>query len=127
MSAFVVILALRMSGEWRSHDLDSAHGVDTLGQALFDLNQAAVNGRYRLTDEAPRFKFQYFRHVIDKVEALKALQCLCYQCHEDATVDSPLLAELNTCKNALAFEIIRKLPGYDAAPWGHSEQAERAA
>jgi len=89
---------------------------DTIGTALFDLNARAVAGRYRDDTTAPAYAFDYPTDTTP-IQQFKAVQCLSYQCSEDATIDDPLLAMLNDLKAALAGHIIAELPAYNAAKW----------
>jgi hypothetical protein len=47
----------------------------------------------------------------------KAMQCLVYQCSEDASVGDPHLGELVTSTHRLAARIVSMLPAYNKAPW----------
>lgn len=87
-------------------------------------NVASVNYRYRdspgyapasvepyTVSEVPRLA----RPNVSAVEVIKLLQCLEYQCCE--TDDYKETSAHTWIDNVLSCAI-RKLPGYDAAPWG---------
>jgi hypothetical protein len=96
-----------------------------IGRKLLDLNVRAVAGRYRqdkpdLVDpETYNFGHNDFlQDLAAKCQALKHLQCLEYQCSEDATKGDPLLDELRAYIKTFTKEIVHALPEYEAAKWG---------
>ena len=89
----------------------------TLGQALYNLNQEAVNQRYREGAGAQMYHFKFI-YGVTTIAAYKAVQCLKYQCSEGAVPDKPLFKLLEFLEADLAGEIISNIPAYEAAPWG---------
>ena len=89
----------------------------TLGDALSALNERAVRARYPGEDFAgPR----YMARLVDcsEIVGFKALECLRYQCSENGAMDDPLYAELSELIDSLARDMVRRMPGYEQAPWG---------
>lgn len=110
--------------------------ADDIGRKLFALNGRAVRTRYahhadmqqegiaEAADYRWRPMFQPQAPRLDRLcTYAKALDCLAYQCSEDATIDDPLLAELRQFQTSLAFAIVTELPQYEAVPWGFDEAA----
>ena len=105
---------------------------------LFDLNAAAVAGRYNRGQETTPDMPQNFKplhhprqrgkdETIDRwydeiqpwhYELLKTLKCFLYQCAEDATINDPLYKALRQLEYALAMHIIDNSPDYIKARWG---------
>lgn len=94
--------------------------LDALGTRMQELNESAVAGRYResLTSGPPvltRFSVKSVRPLV----ALKALQCLIYQCSEgDIPEKSTLYSEMRDVERATMGEIVREMPEWRDAPWG---------
>lgn len=102
-----------------------------LGQALQDLNVAAVNYRYSSNDESPRYLYtkkvynsnvKSFRGTGDSrtaalVRCLKAIRCWSYQCSE-GEFESILFVQMKEFLAGLAGTIVSSLPAYESAPWG---------
>lgn len=90
--------------------------LDTLGQHLTAVNQAAVNYVYRENNPAARYTFRTYRLTSDdgEVQVLKALECYQHQASE--------LPQYRDTFSAQIIEEIRKhaitqLPGYKACDW----------
>jgi hypothetical protein len=104
---------------------DRQLALTDIGRKLFAMNVRAVNGRYpnHSPQSTPDYAYQGPTHATEHVPAdvlvlrYKALQCLVYQCSEDATIGDPYLGELNTSANRLAARIVSMLPAYNKAPW----------
>lgn len=99
--------------------------------ALFDLNAAAVAGRYKeeqeptpeWPDEVPRLLKRpvyngYYQPGADFWKYYKLLDCLIYQTSEDATRDSALYIALLAFSRVLAAYLTQNSAAYDAAKWG---------
>lgn len=95
------------------------------GQALFNLNREAVNGRYRENVAAPIYRHECGAFTND-VWLYKQIRCFLYQCSEDATGEHPLKLEMERVSDALAHQIVTSQPGYDAMPWGVSDDEMKA-
>lgn len=104
---------------------------------LFDLNAAAVAGRYNREQEtAPEMPDVWPLHhprergkdeTIDRwydlilpwhYELLKLTQCFLYQCDEDATYQTPLFKALKTLEPLQMQHITTNQPEYIKAIWG---------
>lgn len=114
----------------QSHVLD----VDTLNQIARDfyaLNVRAVNGRYNEDSDttlpgdifqkhellyAPFFLDCFQRRGV--IAQLKSLECLSYQCAEDATINDPLYAVIQEAQGKLALYIVKGMEEYKDAAWG---------
>ena len=87
-----------------------------LGDRLYKLNASAVAQRYR--EEAETIKYDDEPMLsFSKINMLKALQCLNYQCSEGDIPDTPIYKALNDIEHSLASIIIHDLKEYDDAPW----------
>jgi hypothetical protein len=100
-----------------------------LGEALRTLNVAAVLQRYPdcsvergdLPGPHPFLPYRYAPILAgggSKVQALKSLRCLLYQCSEGTIPETPLYKALDDLSSRWALEIVEKLPEYDRARWG---------
>lgn len=87
--------------------------------ALNSLNSLALKVRYN-EEPAPGYKFcsiKYTEASSCKVQLLKSIQCLIYQCSEGSVVKTGLYKKLIEVKNDLLDLIVRDLPEYDKAVW----------
>jgi hypothetical protein len=115
--------------QWLRDKLETASGIDTttyawaeaLGKAMFDLNIAGVNDRYR-DGEAGKFRkltYHYTPGHGSPIQVLKSLQCWLYQCTEGEVVKQPLYQFFqDEVEPHLMSSIINDLPEYRAAEWG---------
>lgn len=87
-----------------------------IGRLLFGMNEAALAARYG--DEIQGI--DYHARVIvppTKIQALKAIKCLLYQCMEGSVPETQLYQELQRMAGGLAHEIVEALPEYHKASW----------
>mgnify|MGYP000560194475 FL=1 len=87
--------------------------------ALNSLNSLALKVRYN-EEPAPGYKFcsiKYTEASSCKVQLLKSLQCLIYQCSEGSVVKTGLYKKLIEVKNDLQDLIISDMPEYKKAVW----------
>ena len=87
--------------------------------ALNSLNSLALKVRYN-AEPTPGYKFcviKYTEASSCKIQLLKSLQCLIYQCSEGSVVETGLYKKLVEVKNDLMDLIIRDLPEYENAVW----------
>ena len=87
--------------------------------ALNSLNSLALKVRYN-EEPAPGYKFcsiKYTEASSCKIQLLKSIQCLIYQCSEGSVVKTGLYKKLVEVKNDLMDLIIRDLPEYEQAVW----------
>lgn len=101
-------------------DIDgSQRKFKVIFMALNSLNSLALKVRYN-EEPAPGYKFcsiKYTEASSCKVQLLKSLQCLIYQCSEGSVVETGLYKKLVEVKNDLAELIVRDLPEYENAVW----------
>ena len=100
-------------------DISKPGKIKIVFMALSSLNSLALKVRY---NEEPGQGFKYcpiklYEAPRNKIQCLKSLQCLIYQCSEGAVVKTGLYKKLVEVKNDLQDLIIRDLPEYDAAVW----------
>jgi len=124
--AGLVSLQVRKFASVDVHDAADRQLVMTdVGCRLFAMNVRAVNGRYpnHPQQSAPDYTYQGPAYATEHVPSdllvlrYKAMQCLVYQCSEDATAGDPLLGELVASTHRLAARIVSMLPAYNKAPW----------
>ena len=96
--------------------------MQTLGQAMLNINVAAVNNRYFESDHVPTESghvFQYtFKHQANIWQVLKSLDCFLYQCSEGNVPEkSRLYAALTRVADTIRRAIIDTDERYDKAQW----------
>lgn len=89
--------------------------LDDLGNRLFRLNNEAIFQRYGKREELRLYRFKPVNPK--KIQQLKSLQCLIYQCTEGKIPETALYHELVERANELAHSIVHDLPEYDQAAW----------
>ena len=134
MSAFIVskktmdraVMALKLAG----NDL-AATDPTALGSRLYMLNIEAVGQRYPgespdtmpgcYTDGQHPDGTQGYKHTAEpfytKTAALKALDCLIYQCSEGTIPQTELYKEIQDRAGQLARYIVSETKEYDQARW----------
>ena len=110
------------------------YGFLELGQKLLEMNENAVNQRYRESSSGDKFKFSTNMvslmaiankntdatrpaHV-NNIQAYKSINCFLYQCSEGDVPESELFKEVEHLQAALADKMIKQLPEYDKSAWG---------
>jgi hypothetical protein len=97
--------------------------LDKLGREMLRLNVRAVDRRYG-TNESPDWEtwiegYYFPLKRVSRIDALKALQCLIYQCSEGEDLqESAVYRQMKEREVFALREIVRALPEYDAAQWG---------
>lgn len=86
-----------------------------IGQRLLAMNVAAVNARYD-EHEGPD-PYDSRMRPATKVQVLKSLQCLHYQCSEGDVPTWPLYKLLDETISYLAQAIVSGMPEYEKAAW----------
>ena len=115
MSAFIVSEAT-MNRAVQAMDESQSEELTQLGRAMYALNQDAIEARYCERENVP--EFTYSAPACSRVAALKALQCLIYQCSEGDIPETSLLYKRMTDRaNALCRAIVHDLPEYEKAAW----------
>ncbi len=100
-------------------DLDTAEGLTLFGRKLLDMNEKAVNQRYKGDDNVGVFVDYRFRLVLNSaVDGFKALACLMYQCSEGDVPNSDFYKLMDKIKGAMAEDIVHKMPEWTRAKWG---------
>ncbi len=106
--------------------------AEVLGLALYSLNVQAVNIRYPDTVGKPNrmpgsidesgnhvpYKFIAKFPGNNRIQNLKSLQCLIYQCSEGNVTNEPLYKSLREYEFGLCRAIVQDMPEYDLANWG---------
>jgi hypothetical protein len=130
MSAYVVgdetinrILAwLRIHQRYQSEDPEiKALGIGMgLGQALKDLNRAAVTCRYPASKAEGNGVFHYSAKTgtPSGYQMAKSVNCLAYQCAEGPISETPLFKWLEQLGNEVCHKIVRESGEYEEAEWG---------
>jgi hypothetical protein len=102
---------------------------DDYGRQLWDMNCDGVNVRYGYTGENGATHEVFAWHCTFpktglkddirawRIEHVKSLQCLIYQCSEGDIDQRPLYKALRKKEHETLAEIVRSLPEYDAAEW----------
>jgi hypothetical protein len=118
-----------MKYQWLRDKFEKASRIDTtsyawserLGKAMFALNIAGVNDRYK-DRGAKSFRPLDYRYTPahgSPMQVLKSLQGWLYQCSEGEAVKQPLYKFFHdTVEPYLMSRIIADLPEYRAAAWG---------
>lgn len=89
-----------------------------LGIKLVELNGEAVAQRYdEPVNEKAVSAYEWESVKCSRIEALKALHCLIYQCYEGKIPKTKEYKWLIEKQNEVAHQIIDELPEYDKAPW----------
>jgi len=98
--------------------------AEEIGQQLVDENYRSINARYAERTEghfgkAPTYKIKITKALekpdLEPVVIIKQCHCYAYQaCETDNWEQSAAFAIIEAIQDAA----IRKLPGYEAAPWG---------
>ena len=95
---------------------DNLKDFKRLGQDMAKLNREAVNGRYKQTKKAEKFKFK--NETVKDVQVLKSLQCLLYQCDEDSIPETKLFKALKLIEGWIKDIIIERETDYNKMEWG---------
>lgn len=98
------------------YDLEKESTRQLLGQAILNLNIAAVNVRYKQHGLMPSFRLAI--SPCTPIQAAKSLDCLIYQCSEGDIVNEPLYKLLEYISNVWHGFIVRRLPQWNVAVWG---------
>jgi hypothetical protein len=119
-------VSFRHNDEW--HRVDHLNGQE-IGAMLLRENERSVRDRYpdcgddlpgRTDETVAGYRFQLFPCVLTSVEVIKLCRCLAYQsCETDDWEQTPSFALLQ----AIEHHAVNGLPGYEAAPWGISEES----
>lgn len=100
-------------------DVNKDKGISTVFMALNTLNSLALKVRYN-EEPAPGYKYSGIKlseTSRNKIQCLKSLNCLIYQCSEGSVVKTGLYKKLLEVKADLSADIISDLPEYDKAVW----------
>lgn len=102
------------SHSWLAYKFGVANPT-TLGQILWNMNQDAVNQRYRENNKAPEYEFSP-NYYLKPITTYKSFNCFLYQCSEGDVYESDEFKTVEKIRNVLADSIIESIPGYDEAP-----------
>lgn len=102
----------------------ASEDCDEIGRNLFKMNNDAVESRYQ--DRHPDTfydpeKYRYRVMFPDKLNQVKALHCLRYQCSEGDVPECDLYKELESKIREIESRIVHSLPEYEALPWDFEE------
>ena len=95
--------------------------VKNMVNRWIDLNIQALKERYG--DSEDMYKgYKYINQInvildLNKVQLIKALQCLHYQCSEGNVPDSKGYKELEEVTQEVVMSIIYSMPEYEEAEW----------
>lgn len=111
--------------EEMGYDFTDPKSLLKLAKDMMLLNCAGVRSRYgeehgNTYVKNVKFKgneFGFPRHCVP-AQAYKSLSCFLYQCSEGDVPEHPLFKALEQIKVAIAEDIVRALPGWDALTWG---------
>ncbi len=104
-------------------DLNDPEFYQKLGMSMHMLNVQAVNERYR-ENQSPDVSYRFLEPAImpthnpSRIQVLKSLRCLIYQCSEGSVPETDLYRALDKLAGSIALDIVRDLPAYDEAEWG---------
>lgn len=122
----------RSRENWRTEYDEAGHEIsrwDAIGQMLTDENYRGVNARYRDEYGDPE-RYQHVFTISDPrtmptpIEGIKVAQCYRYQSCDSGDVWDK--SESAAFIEALIQHLIPKLPGYEKAPWGWTEENAHA-
>lgn len=88
---------------------------DEVGAMLWEENHRSVNDRYNENDEPPAYYYRPSRHGYSAVVILKAIACYEYQSCEHKGWEG---SDAKAYCDVLRARMIRRLPGFEEAPWG---------
>lgn len=104
-----------------NYNIDIGSDIVDFRKALLKMNIAAVEQRYK-NEEINKEGYltdYYFKPVIcSKIEAVKAADCLHYQCSEGNIPATRLYKTLTKIISVWNKEVVAELPEYKAAVWG---------
>jgi hypothetical protein len=100
---------------------DACHPTDGnhhhIGQLLIDANLASYNERYDDDHQIPR-TFNQVPLPPDRFSAVQLLKLLDYYEYQTAEAPDYEAGEARAIVEMLRHRLIRRLPGYEEAPWG---------
>lgn len=99
--------------------------ADNLGREMYELNLRAYHKRYpkEIREDHPQdlqhtYRFDWNRAKTPE-DALKALQCVIYQCSEGKELEEHAIYQMMVkAQTMLAMRIIERTPAYESACWG---------
>lgn len=84
------------------------------GDVLYYANALSVNTRYGLDEPLSGFVYKPEGPVYRPIEIVKLCDCLAYQCSEWEDFET---SDAKHLLDMIQRYAVRKLPGYDTAPW----------
>lgn len=109
------------NGEPITWQKDSIEPSTKSGRALLRLNAKALASRYANIDAYPALKdanaYQYEFVPTSRIQALKSVMCLLYQCSEGRVPRCKLFKKLALLERALAVKIASDCPDFEKAIW----------
>lgn len=111
--------------EWyrvlKNHGYTESKDFDRLYQEFYIMNRNAVIQRYNEKEDSEYIKLpeniNWDGGKQDKLQALKSMKCLRYQCSEGNVPESKTFKLLEEIINAWEDYIIEKIPEYEIARW----------
>lgn len=99
-----------------NYDISTETKLNELGNYFLGMNNDAVNYRY---DGNGPIQLEKFRTVPStRIQILKSVQCLKYQCAEGFIVHTEFFRFLEELIRILACSIVDDIPEYEKAEWG---------
>lgn len=106
---------------YKEQNLIESKDFEAFANKLWKLNQAAVTQRYSKSDNSEYAKIDEFVWDNDstpsKLQFLKSLDCLHYQCSEGTVPKRKLYKWLERVIRCLSNHIISSMPEYNKAEW----------
>lgn len=112
-------LSYRHDGRWRYVEHADA---DRVGQVLWDECHRSVNYRYEEAEPTPAYRHRIPGAALSHVALIKAVHCYRYQSCEHPEWEQ---SEAAAIVEALEQHLVHRLPGYEDAPWGLTDEHVR--
>lgn len=79
---------------------------------LLQMNLDAVNCRYGENNILDTEKINFNYEYLSRLQAIKGMRCLLYQCNEGTVSEAPLFKAIDRIANNLMYDVISELPEY---------------
>jgi len=114
------------NGQWESrrlkeagYDITTQDGLTVLGQTMLNLNTDAVDQRYDEKNNREFVgKYNFKTIPVDRIQALKSLRCLIYQCLEGDIPEREFFKLMDAISYQWMYAIINDMEAFQTADWG---------